>query len=236
MNIALLLAGGIGSRLDASKPKQFVKVKGKPIIAYTMQEFQRHPLIDKIIIVCYEPYIPELEKIIKKYRISKYAAAVPGGKNGQESLFNGLKYLHNQKFGDEDLIIIHDAVRPFVPLAVLSDLIMVASKNGNACASLPCHETLVATSDQLCGNQSIERSTVRRVQTPQAYHLKELYETLLEAYRKGIDNSVYANTLMLELGHTIFFSKGFSDNIKITTKDDVALFKALLTLDEEDFV
>ncbi len=236
MNIALLLAGGIGSRLDAGRPKQFVKVKGKPIIIFTMQEFEKHPLIDKIMVVCYEPYIPELEKIVKQYGIKKYFVAVPGGKNGQESLFHGLKYLHDNKFNENDFVIIHDAVRPFVPTAILDDLIAVAKANGNACASLPCHETLVATSDQLSGSKSIERSTVRRVQTPQAYKLGDIYSAITKAYKIGMDNSVYANTLMLDLGHTIYFSKGFSDNIKITTKDDISLFKALLTLNEDDFV
>lgn len=236
MNIAVLLAGGVGTRLGAKMPKQFVEVNKKPIIVYTMEEFQKHPNIDAILVVCYEPFIPHLVELAKHYNIRKFIGAVAGGTTGQESLYNGLKYLSKNNTSDDDFVIIHDAVRPLVPTAILDDLLRVAHEHGNACASLPCHETLLKTDDQIKGAQYIDRSTVRRVQTPQCFKLKELYMCCDDAINKGNNNAIYANTLMIDYGHTIYFSKGFSNNIKITTHDDIALFTALLTLDENDLI
>lgn len=236
MNIALLLAGGVGSRLGAKMPKQFVEVNNKPIIIYTMQEFQKHNDIDKIIVVCYEPFIQILNDLALKYHINKFVAAVSGGATGQESLFNGLKFLEKYGCCDDDFIIIHDAVRPFVPRVIIDDLLLVAKEKGNACASLPCHETLIQTDNQLEGNKYIDRSIVRRVQTPQCFKFNEIFYACNDANNKGINNAIYANTLMIDYGHTIYFSKGFSNNIKITTHDDIALFTALLTLKEDDLV
>jgi 2-C-methyl-D-erythritol 4-phosphate cytidylyltransferase len=236
MNIALLLAGGVGSRLGAKMPKQFVEVNNKPIIIYTMEEFEKHEDIDKILVVCYEPFIPVLNKLAKKYNIRKYISAVAGGETGQESLYHGLLSLKNSGISDNDFVIVHDAVRPFVPHVIIDDLLKVAAEKGNACASLPCHETLIKTNDQIKGNSYIDRSVVRRVQTPQCFKFNELFFACDDAHKKGIVNAIYANTLMIDYGHTLYFSKGFSNNIKITTHDDIALFTALLTLKEDDLV
>ncbi len=235
MNVAIVIAGGVGSRMKAEIPKQFILVKDKPIIIYTLEAFQRHPEIDALLVVCIDGWHDYLKEQARKFNITKLQWIVSGGINGQASARNGLLKLETI-LKDEDIVIIHDAIRPIVPQIILSDMLDVCRKRGNACASLPCHETLIKTADQKSGFESIERSTVRRVQTPQAYHYGELLDVHKRALTMGITHSVYANTLMVELGKTIHFSLGFDNNIKITTPEDLALFKALLTMPEEELV
>lgn len=235
MNVAIVIAGGIGSRMHAEIPKQFILVNDKPIIIYTLEAFQRHPEIDAIEVVCIDGWHDYLQEQANKFHISKLRWITSGGTNGQGSARNGLLRLE-AFLKAEDIVIIHDAIRPIIPQIILTDMLDVCRKHGNACASLPCHETLIRTEDQRCGSESIDRATVRRVQTPQAYHFGELLSVHKQAIEKGITHSVYANTLMVELGKTIHFSLGFDNNVKITTPEDLALFKALLSMPEEELV
>ncbi len=235
MNVAIVIAGGIGSRMKAEIPKQFILVKDKPIIIYTLEAFQRHPEIDAILVVCIDGWHEYLQEQAEKFHITKLRWITSGGTNGQGSARNGLLRLEGF-LKDEDIVIIHDAIRPIVPQIILTDMLDVCRKKGNACASLPCHETLIRTEDQKSGCESIDRATVRRVQTPQAYHYGELLSVHKQALEKGITHSVYANTLMVEMGKTIHFSLGFDNNVKITTPEDLALFKALLSMPEEELV
>ncbi len=235
MNVAIIIAGGSGKRMNADIPKQFISVEQKPIIIYTLEAFNRHPDIDAMLVVCLPDWIDRLWDYAKQFGITKLKFIVPGGSTGQLSCFNGLQLLRDY-VRDDDFVIIHDAIRPLVPRIIITELIRVAKQSGNACSSLPMHETLILTDDQMSGNQSLDRSHVRRVQTPQAYRFIDLYEVHLAALTKGITNSVYANTLMVDFGKTIHFSLGFDNNIKITTSEDLTLFKALLTMNEEELV
>jgi len=235
MNVAIVIAGGVGSRMKAEIPKQFILVKDKPIIIYTLEAFQRHPEIDAILVVCIDGWYDYLQEQAEKFHITKLRWITSGGVNGQGSARNGLLRLEGF-LKDDDIVIIHDAIRPIVPQIILTDMLDVCRKQGNACASLPCHETLIRTEDQKSGCESIDRATVRRVQTPQAYHYGELLSVHKQALEKGITHSVYANTLMVEMGKTIHFSLGFDNNVKITTPEDLALFKALLSMPEEELV
>jgi len=235
MNVAIIIAGGTGMRMNSEIPKQFIKVDNKPIIVYTMEAFERHEQIDAIEVVILDGYVDYIWELAKQYNISKLRWVVQGGENGQGSARNGVLNLKNELDGD-DIVIIHDAIRPIVPKVIIDDLIRVAKLYGNACSSLPTQETLIQSDNNQYGNVSLERSTVRRIQTPQAYKFGKIAWAHEEALRRGITNSVYANTMMIELGETIYFSLGFINNVKITTPEDIALFKALKDFPEKDLV
>ena len=234
MNIAMIIAGGIGSRMNADIPKQFIEINDKPILVYTLEAFQRHPEIDAILVVVIQDWEDVVKSYIEDYKLTKLKWVVQGGQSGQESARLGLKALKNH-LQPTDYVVIHDAIRPIVPGIILTDLLRVARLHGNACASLPMHETIVITQNQLHGNKNLDRNEVRRVQTPQAYRYQDVLEAHLWA-EKEKRPSVYANTLMIDFGQTIYFSLGFDNNIKITTSEDLALFKALLMIPEEDLV
>jgi len=235
MNIAIIIAGGVGSRMHSEVPKQFIEVNGKPIIIYTLEAFERHPEIDAIEVVCIEGWHTYLKQKAKEYGITKLKWIINGGDSGQASARNGLFNLENI-LNSDDVVVIHDAIRPILPQIIISDMLRVCYEQGNACASIPCHETLILTDNQISGRQSIERSTIRRVQTPQAYKYGEILSAHKQALKMGITHSVYANTLMVELGKTIYFSLGFDNNVKITTPEDITLFKALLLMSEDELV
>ena len=234
MNIAMIIAGGIGSRMNADVPKQFIEINDKPILVYTLEAFQRHPEIDAILVVVIKDWEDVVKGYIEDYKLTKLKWVVQGGNTGQESTRLGLKALKNH-LQSTDYVVIHDAIRPIVPGIILTDLLRVARLHGNACASLPMHETLVMTNNQLHGKKNLDRNEVRRVQTPQAYRYQDILDAHLWAEKENRP-SVYANTLMIDFGKTIYFSLGFDNNIKITTSEDLALFKALLMIPEEDLV
>lgn len=235
MNVAIIIAGGSGKRMNSDIPKQFIEIEEKPIIIYTLEAFNRHDEVDAILVVCLPDWIERLWKYAKKYNIEKLRWIVPGGETGQLSCYQGLAHLQDH-LSDDDYVIIHDAIRPLVPKVIICDMLRIAQIYGNACSSLPVHETLIMTDNQKFGVQSLDRSTVRRVQTPQAYRFGELLSVHKQALEQGITNSVYANTLFVDFGKTIYFSLGFDNNVKITTSEDLTLFKALLTMKEEDLV
>jgi 2-C-methyl-D-erythritol 4-phosphate cytidylyltransferase len=229
MNIALVLAGGVGKRTQQEIPKQFINVYDKPILLYTLEGFQSHPDIDVIEVVCLEGWQEILAAYAKQFAISKLQWIVNGGKTGQESIRNGVYDLY-EKYDKNDVIIIHDGIRPLIDGAVVSDCIAVCTKYGNGVSSLPYNEQIFKTTDGLTTIEFIPRETLRRVQTPQAYRLGDLYQAYQKAFSEeiGIYGSSYTNTMMVELGYTLHFAAGSDRNIKITTIDDIELFKAFL--------
>ncbi len=214
-------------RVGKEIPKQFLMVNEKPILAHTVQAFQEHDEIDRIVIVCVSGWEDEVEHIKTKYGLDKIERIIPGGKNSMESISNGVFGIEDISSPD-DIVIIHDSVRPLIDRETISDCIAVCKKYGNGCASIPIQETVVRTDDRLSGNEDIDRSNIMRVQTPQAYRYGLVNKLYRDAYEKGIDNSIYTNTLMLSFGHPIYFSKGSLTNFKITVIDDLDLFKILL--------
>ena len=235
MNVALIIAGGTGKRTQQEIPKQFINVYDKPILLYTLEGFQIHPEIDAIEVVCLNGWQDILSAYARQYNISKLKWIVDGGETGQESIRNGVYNLHNN-VNPDDIIIIHDGIRPLIDKTVVSDCIRVCKKNGNAVTSLPYNEQIFKTSDGLTSNEYIPRETLKRVQTPQAYVMEKLYQSYKKAFEEGIGiyGSSYTNTMMVERGETLHFSAGSDKNIKITTADDIALFKALLYADNRD--
>ena len=233
-NIALIIAGGSGSRMGQDIPKQFINVYDKPIIIYTLESFQKHPQIDAIEVVCIDGWHDMLWAYAKQFGINKLKWIVSGGKTGQESIRNGVYNLEG-KIDPKDNVVIHDGIRPMVDESVLSDVIIKCEQYGNAVTSLPYNEQIFIKTDEYTTNKYIPRETLRRVQTPQAYRFDLLYEKYHEAFEKeiGIYGSHYTNTMMVELGETLYFAAGSEKNIKLTTKDDLEMFKAYLKADKD---
>lgn len=235
MNIALLLAGGSGIRTEQDVPKQFFNVYEKPIIIYTLEAFQRHPDIDGIIVSCLEGWGEILNAYAREAGITKLQRVVKGGENGQASARNALRELQGI-CQEEDIVIIHDAIRPMVSSDIISDCIVKCRQYGSGLAAMRCQETIIETQDGIKGNTGISRNHIMRVQTPQAYRYGKVMAAHEKALQQGITNAVYTNTLMLDLGETLYFSIGSEKNLKITTMEDVEIFKALLRMEKEDWV
>ena len=230
MIVAILIAGGTGSRMGKDIPKQFLNVYDKPIIIYTLEGFQKHPEIDAIEVVCLNGWHEVLWAYAKQYGISKLKWIVSGGETGQESIRNGVFSLED-KCTEDDIIIIHDGIRPLVEPAVLSDVIAKCRQYGNAVTSMPYNEQIFIVDDDISTTQYIPRETLRRVSTPQAYLFGKLDAAYHRAFNEkiGIYGSSYTNTMMVELGERLFFAAGSDKNIKLTTTDDLELFKAYLS-------
>lgn len=237
MNIAIIIAGGVGSRLGQDIPKQFINVYDKPIIIYTLESFQKHPLIDAIEVVCLDGWHEVLKAYAKQFNITKLKWVISGGKTGQESIRNGVYNLEG-KVSDEDNIIIHDGIRPLIDETVISDVIQKCQKYGNAVTSLPYNEQIFIKDDEETTTKYIPRETLKRVSTPQAYKFNLLDGKYHEAFEKeiGIYGSSYTNTMMVELGVKLYFAAGSERNIKLTTPDDLDLFKAYLNTEKSKWL
>ena len=239
MNIAVIIAGGVGSRMGQDLPKQFINVYDKPVLIYTLESFQKHPQVDAIELVCIDGWHEIVGAYAKQFNITKLKWIVSGGKTGQESIRNGVYGLEG-KANPDDNIIIHDGIRPLVEPSVLSDVISKCSQYGNAVTSMPYNEQIfvINEDDETTTNKYIPRETLRRVSTPQAYRFDLLDEKYHEAYEKeiGIYGSHYTNTMMVELGVTLHFAAGSDKNIKLTTKDDLEMFKAYLKADKDNWL
>ena len=239
MNIAIIIAGGVGNRMGQSIPKQFINVYEKPILMYTLEGFQKHPMVDAIEVVCIDGWENVVWSYAKQYNIDKLKWITKGGSSGQESIRNGVYNLEGVA-SPEDVIIIHDGIRPLVDAEVLTDVINKAQQLGNAVTSMPYNEQIfvVSKDDENTTTQFIPRETLRRVATPQAYQFGLLDEKYHEAFEKeiGIYGSHYTNTMMVELGVRLNFAAGSDKNIKLTTKDDLELFKGYMARDKDNWL
>ncbi len=237
MNIALIIAGGSGQRLGQDIPKQFINVYDKPVLIYTLESFQRHPQIDAIELVCIDGWHDVVKAYAKQFDIDKLKWIVSGGETAQESIRDGVYNLEG-KCSADDIVIIHDGIRPLVDDSVLSDVIIKCRQYGNAVTALPYNEQIFVADDDKSTTRYIPRETLRRVSTPQAYQYGRLNKAYHEAYEKkiGIYGSAYTNTMMVELGEKLYFAAGSDKNIKITTKDDLELFKAYLKMEKDKWL
>ncbi len=227
MNIALIIAGGSGQRMMQDIPKQFINVDDKPIIVYTLEAFQIHANIDIIAVVCLEGWEQVLWAYAKQFNITKLKHVIKGGKNGQDSIRNGLFELEKQ-YESDSLVLIHDAIRPNVSQEIISDCIVKIKQYGNGVACIPCTEAVMETENGVDSVSSYPRDKLKRTQTPQGFILKDICELHRDAVKVGITNSVASCTLMAEMGKKIYFSAGSEKNIKLTTVEDIEIFKALL--------
>lgn len=229
--MALVIAGGVGARMGANVPKQFVEVDGKPVLFYTLEAFERHPKVDAIELVLIAGWEKDVAAWKEQYGISKLKWIVPGGSSGQESIRNGVFGLED-KCAADDIVVIHDGIRPLVQPEVLDDVIAKAQEFGTGVTSMPYNEQifLVDENDPTITRKYIPRETLRRVATPQAYRFDLLDAAYHEAFEKkiGIYGSSYTNTMMVELGHELHFAAGSDKNLKLTTPGDLDVFRAYL--------
>ena len=230
--IAIIIAGGVGKRMGYEIPKQFININDKPVLIYTLESFQQHPQIDEIEVVCIDGWQDIVKAYAKQYGITKLKYIVTGGKTGQESIRNGVFNLEG-KCSPEDIIIIHDGVRPLIDEEILSDVIIKCIEYGNAVSSMPYNEQIFIIDDEISTSKYIPRETLRRVVTPQAYKFEKLDWAYHEAFNKGIGihGSAYTNTMMADLGEKLYFAAGSDRNIKLTTQENLEIFKAYLNME-----
>jgi len=231
-NYVVLLAGGVGRRMGADVPKQFLEIDGKPIIAYSIEHFQRNDKIEKIVVVCVKEWIEYFKTIVKQYKLSKVEWIIEGGNTGHDSIRNGVFFLKD-KIGQDDYIIIHDAVRPILPQKAIEEVLRVAHAKGNASSSIVCHPPIVYTEDFESGITDIDRDHVMLTASPQAYK----YSLVLKLYEKAEKDNrhdfTFTSSMFIHYGERVFFAQGTTCNIKITRKEDLGLLRALLKVPED---
>ena len=229
MNYVMIIAGGVGSRLGASVPKQFVEVLGKPVIAYTMEHFQKHPEIDAIELVCVDGYQEHLKAITEKYGITKLLKIVKGGSEYERSIMNGVAGLEGIAKPD-DLVIIHWAASPFLSEELITDNIRVCKEMGNAITA--CYSYLLyGSNDGDCAKKAINRDSFMTLSAPQSFLYKNIVDLYKQVEEKHLFETIderHTTVFMSELGIPLYFSKGSHTNIKITTKEDLDLFLGYL--------
>ena len=235
MNIGLIIAGGSGARMHQDIPKQFLTVNEKPVIVYTMEAFQKHADIDVIAVVCIDGWDSVLSAYAKQFGITKLKHIIPGGDCGQASIRNGV-YELEKHYGEDDIVLIHDAIRPMLSEEIISDCIVKTKQHGNAITVIPCAEAMMQTDDGIVSTGSYPRDNLKRTQTPQGFKLGKICDLHRRALKAGITNSVASCTLMIEMGEQVYFSAGSEKNIKLTTVEDLDIFKALLMAKRSDWL
>lgn len=233
MNIGVIFAGGIGSRMySKDKPKQFLELYNKPIIIYTLEHFEKNVDIDAVVIACIETWIPYLKNLIYKYRIEKVKLIVPGGKSGQESIYHGLQAA-KEVAGDEDaIVLIHDGVRPMINSNLLSECIYSVKKYGNAITAGIVKETITVVDLNNNIQEVPSRANSRVAKAPQCFWLSDIYEAHKRAIEEGIDDFIDSCTMMQHYGYKLHMVDGPYENIKITTPDDYYTMRAILEAKE----
>lgn len=229
MNIALIFAGGTGSRMNTkSRPKQFLEMNGKAIIIHTIENFEKHPEIDAICIVCIESWINYLKEILQKSFIKKIRWIVPGGTSGQESIFNGLDTIYKACPNPEKhIVLIHDGVRPLINEKLISDNIAKVNEHGSAITVTPAIETIISAKANAEITAITDRKKCFLARAPQSFILKDIYKAHLQARDDGIHDMIDSASLMKHYGHVLYTVNGPVENIKITTPMDFYLFRAI---------
>ena len=236
MNIAILTAGGVGSRTHQDLPKQFITVDNKPIIIYTLEAFQQHPNIDEIYVACLEGWNMVLDAYAKQFNITKLKRIVAGAATGQGSIFNALQAIREDHKESDTVILVHDGNRPMVSQDVITDNLVQQKIYGSAVAVIPTMEVVFVSKDGKSSDASLNREELWRTQTPHAYKLDELWEVHCRARKDGVLNTAASCSLMQKYGYTTYFSKGSEKNIKITTAEDIEIFKALLNARNDSWI
>lgn len=226
-NIALVLGGGIGSRMHQDIPKQFMTINDCPVIIYTLEAFQKHPEIDAIAVVCLEGWEDVLKAYARQFGITKLKHVVTGGDNRQSSSRIGL-YELEKYYGSDDIVLIHDGNRPLVSSEIISNCIITTRKHGSACAVIPCADVMMETDDGVISRSQYPRDKIKIGQTPRGFFLGKVCEVHRRALREGITDSIGSHTLMLEFGEPVHLYQGSEKNFKITTVEDIEIFKSLL--------
>ena len=232
MNVAIIFAGGTGQRMNTrTVPKQFLELHGKPIIVYTIEQFQRHPLIDGIVVVMLEGWIDHFNDLAKRYCLDKVAAVVPGGDSGQASIYNGLKKA-SELFPTDSTVLIHDGVRPLIDEKTITSAIECVKEHGSAITVSPAIETITLEDGTGKVGQIIERSKCKLAKAPQCFVLADILSAHERAIVECKSDFIDSASLMQYYGHDLYTVEGSPENIKITTPSDFYIFKAIVDAKE----
>lgn len=232
MNIAVIFAGGAGRRMHSkSRPKQFLEYQGKPIIIYTLELFDNHPMIDGIVVACVEGWIPFLEKMLKKFEITKVREIVSGGETGQDSIYNGLVAAKKISTGKDDVVLIHDGVRPLITEQTITDNIEKVKEEGSCITCIPATETFIVTQPD-GGLEIPTRANSLIARAPQSFYLKDILAAHEQARKEGRHDFIDSCSMMHHYGHKLGKVIGPMENIKITTPTDYFVFKAMVEVHE----
>lgn len=232
MNIGVIFAGGAGRRMHTkSRPKQFLEYQGKPIIIYTLELFDNHPQIDAISVVCVEDWMPFLEKMLKKFEINKVYKIVPGGETGQDSIYNGLVAASEISKSNDDIVLIHDGVRPLITEQTITDNIIKVKEEGSCITCIPATETFIVTQPD-GGLEIPTRANSLIARAPQSFYLKDILAAHEQARKEGRHDFIDSCSMMHHYGQKLGKVIGPIENIKITTPTDYFIFKAMVEVHE----
>lgn len=222
MNIAVIFAGGVGSRMKmpGEKPKQFLEIDGVPILVWTVRNFQDEELVDAIVVVMLEKYIDLTREMIKKYGLTKVEKIVPGGSTGQESIYNGLKEAEKISISDDDVVLIHDGVRPYIEKDLIKRNIESVQKYGSAISCVPSKETTIMVNDDGEIKTVLDRSEIWLARAPQSFYLKGILELHEKYHEIGRNNIIDSCTMMMMNDRKMHMVETCAENLKITTPED----------------
>lgn len=229
MNIAVIFAGGVGSRMHSKDcPKQFLEMYNKPIIIHTLEIFERSREIDAIVIACVEEWIPYLQELLYKFRIEKVKKVVPGGATGQLSIYSGLCAAEEVAGGEECVVLVHDGVRPLITEQVIADNVRCVKENGSAITAAIVKETIVVVSEGGSIDYVPERAKSRVAKAPQSFWLKDILAAHRKALAENRTDFIDSCCMMQWYGQNLYLVDGPYENIKITTPDDFYTMRAIL--------
>lgn len=229
MNLAIVFAAGVGSRMGSETPKQFLELAGKPVLAHALGLFEDHPLVDGIYLVVAETHTERVLEIVRQYGVSKFRGLVTGGASAQESIYAGLRFVAERE-GTDSVVLLHDGVRPYVLPEVITANIESVLARGNAVTYTPCYETIVLSRDGV----EIRDIPVRResytAQAPQSFRLGDILAAheRIRARPEGYADMVDQATICFSLGIPVHLVPGNRGNVKITTPEDLITLDALL--------
>ena len=235
MNIAVIFAGGVGSRMRSKDlPKQFLCIHGEPIIVRTVRHFQEHPLVDAIVVVSGKEWLDYCRKMLDGYQMSKVTAVVPGGSTGQESIFHGLLAAEKIAGGERTVVLIHDGVRPLINGQVITDNVEAVQATGSAVTCVRAKETVLVENPYGAVDSIPDRSVLRLARAPQSFWLDEILAAHRDADAAGKHNYIDSASMMFERGCSLTPVEGPDENIKVTTPGDFFSLQAILNARENE--
>ncbi len=236
MVFVVIFAGGVGSRMGSEIPKQFLKVDEKPILIHVVEKFNSHPLVDGIVVVSKKEYINYSRDLCNEYGLNKVLSVIEGGDTGQGSIRNGIYVVaeHFSNDPDNDIVIIHDGVRPLITEQLITDNIACAKKYGNSISVSKAIETVIRVDENGMVLDVVDRSMCRNAKAPQCFRLSDIWNTHKKAEEDGINNAIDSATLMSSYGTKLYTVETDYENIKITTPNDYYMFKAVYEAKKEN--
>lgn len=231
MITAIILAGGVGSRVGAGRPKQFVEILNKPVLAYTVEIFQNHPKIDAIEVVCHRSWKGYLDEMIRKYDLTKVKWVADGGDTFQDSVMSGVNNLKNKISGD-DYVLIQYGAAPFTSEKIVTDVIRVMKERESAVTATPCYQLLGSNDADGTSKTWVDRDKYIQIACPYGFKFSYLLDIYKRAKEQGLIEKIEPHTtsLMYALGDTLYQAYGDQTNIKITTKEDLDLFEGYVLM------